>query len=462
MATTKILAGKGNLRKIVSYATCGEKTCEQVLVYAQNCLQDTAADQMVQTKVHYGKTSGVQYYHMMQSFAPGEIAPELALEIGKEFAKEHLSDYEVVLGVHVDRAHIHVHMVFNSVSVKTGKKYHSNKQSYYSQIRTISDRLCREHGLSVIVNGTPTKTMSYIEWLRLSKKQPTFRSMLEADLQTAMADAVDFGNFLMLMEHMGYEVKHGQNIGFRLRGQERFQKLGRRNPQYTEDGIRATIEGNWVEVEQGRKPVTIQRPRYVPYQKRPKYKGFLALYVHYLYVLGKIEKQEYPPKMTPTLKASIMEFERYRDQFAFLRDHNITTKEEMGLFMVSTEETLSKQTKHRTILNVQKKRRADLFAALADVESLAPAQTLQGMEQEVERYRQAVALLDSSDIPMEQLIQEKQSLYSQLADINRDIRETRKTLAICKAIEENTPRIQRELQQIETEREVKNHDNRRR
>ncbi|WP_409967234.1 relaxase/mobilization nuclease domain-containing protein [Bengtsoniella intestinalis] len=462
MAITKIKSRNSNLKQAIDYALNGDKTDDCILTYRHNCDPDFEHQQMMDIKAQFNKTKGRQCYHIIQSFAVGEVTPELALEIAKEFVQEHLPDYQAVIGTHVDKGHIHSHIVFNSVNMETGEKYHSSYRNYYRQIRTISDRLCREHGLSVIVNGTPTKTMSYIEWLRLSKKQPTFRSMLEADLQTAMTDAVDFGNFLMLMEHMGYEVKHGQNIGFRLRGQERFQKLGRRNPQYTEDGIRATIEGNWVEVEQGRKSVTIQRPPYVPYQKRPKYKGFLALYVHYLYVLGKIEKQQYPPKMTPTLKASIMEFERYRDQFAFLRDHNITTKEEMGVFMVSTEETLAKQIKHRTILNVQKKGRAGLFAALADVESLAPAQTLQGMEQEAERYRQAVALLESSGIPTEQLTQEKQSLYSQLADINRDIRETRKTLAMCKAIEENTPRIQRELQQIETEREVKNHDNRRR
>ena len=164
---------------------------------------------MMDTKRAVGKTDGVQYSHIIQSFQPGEVTPEQALEIAKEFAAEHLSGYEVVIGTHVDRGHIHSHLVFNSVSCDTGEKYHSNAQTYYQQIRAISDRLCREHGLSVIMQGGSGKAVSYIEWLRQSKGQPTFRSMLEADLRTAIEDANDMGHFLMIMEHMGYEIHHG-------------------------------------------------------------------------------------------------------------------------------------------------------------------------------------------------------------------------------------------------------------
>ena len=83
-----------------------------------------------------------------------------------EFAKEHLPGYETVIGVHVDKEHIHAHLVFNSVNADTGEKYHSNAQSYYQQIRATSDRLCREHGLSVIMEGESAQAVSYIEWLR--------------------------------------------------------------------------------------------------------------------------------------------------------------------------------------------------------------------------------------------------------------------------------------------------------
>ena len=170
----------------------------------------------------------------------------------------------------------------------TGIKYHSTLQNYYQQIRGISDRLCAENGLSVILQGERTKTVSYIEWLRQSKGQPTFRSMLEADLRDAITDANDLGHFFLLMEHKGYEIHHGGRLGFRLRGQDRFQYPGRRDPLFTEDGIRAAIQGNLEQIEAGLRPVLPVCPAYQPYRKHPKYSGFLALYVHYLYLLGKI------------------------------------------------------------------------------------------------------------------------------------------------------------------------------
>ena len=191
MAITKILARKGRLDVGISYVLNGDKTQERVLTAHLNCDPGRECRQMLDTKKDYGKEDGVQYYHMIQSFKPGEITPELALEIATAFAQEHLPGFETVIGVHVDRQHIHAHILFNSVSADTGQKYHSNAQSYYQQIRATSDRLCREHGLSVIMEGGPSQSVSYIEWLRQSKGQPTFRTMLEADLRTAIQDAND-------------------------------------------------------------------------------------------------------------------------------------------------------------------------------------------------------------------------------------------------------------------------------
>lgn len=296
VAITKILARKGRLDVGIRYVLNGDKTQEQILTARLNCDPGHECRQMLETKRAVGKEGGVQYYHLIQSFQPGEVTPELALEIAREFAEEHLPGYQTVIGIHVDKEHIHAHILFNSVNADTGEKYHSNAQSYYRQIRVISDRLCRERGLSVLLQGKPTQAVSYIEWLRRSRGQPTFRSMLEEDLRTAIADANDLGHFFLLMEHMGYEISHGNRLGFRLRGQERFMIPGRKNPLFTEDGIRAAIQGNLAAIEAGRRPAVQLRPQYRPYQKYPRYTGFLALYVHYLYLLGKIGKRQYPPR----------------------------------------------------------------------------------------------------------------------------------------------------------------------
>ena len=465
MAVTKILARKGRLDVGINYVLNGDKTEERVLTAHLNCDPGRECREMLDTKRAYGKEDGVMYYHIIQSFKPGEITPELALEIATEFAKEHLPGYETVIGVHVDKEHIHAHLVFNSVNADTGEKYHSNAQSYYSQIRGISDRLCREHGLSVIMQGESAKAVSYIEWLRQSRGQPTFRSMLEEDLRTAIEDANDLGHFFMLIEHMGWEISHGNRLGFRLRGQERFMYPGRKNPLFTEDGICTAILGNLEEIEAGRRPEIVRRPRYQPYKKHPKYTGFMALYVHYLYVLGKVEKRQYPPRMTAQMKKDVMRSERYREQFVFLRENGLSTQADAAAFQARMEETLASLTKQRTILNVKKKKRRKLYAALTDKAALAQAKVLyaeglSGMETEFSRYMEAASILEQCGISQEQLTAEKAGLYEQLAQVNRDIRAARKNLALCKEIQNHLPQMERAIEKIESREQEKHNGHR--
>ena len=316
------------------------------------------------------------------------------------------------------------------------------------------------------MQGGSGKAVSYIEWLRQSKGQPTFRVMLETDLQMAIEDANDMGHFLMLMEHMGYEIHHGNRLGFRLRGKERFMYPGRKNPLFTEDGIRAAILGNLEEIEAGQRPAVIHRPRYQPYKKHPKYTGFMALYIHYLYVLGKIEQRQYPPRMTPQLKSEVMKFEQYREQFTFLRDNGISSPEDMAAFQTRTDETLSALTKQRTILNVRKKKRKKLYTALTDAEALAQAKQLyedglSGMETEYAQYLEAVDILENCGVPREQLTAEKAEIYDQLAEINRRIRAERKKLAICRQIQNEVSHMEKEIKTIENKEVVRNEHRRR-
>ena len=318
------------------------------------------------------------------------------------------------------------------------------------------------------MQGAPARSVSYIEWLRQSKGQPTFRSMLEADLRDAIRDANDLGHFFLLMEHKGYEIHHGGRLGFRLRGQERFQYPGRRDPLFTEDGIRAAIQGNLEQIEAGLRPVLPALPAYQPYQKHPRYSGFLALYVHYLYLLGKIEKRQYPPRMTPHLRQAVMCFERYQAQFAFLRENDITTPADMAAFEHRTEETLGRLTKQRTLLNVRKKKRQLLYAALADAEALEPSRALYeegltGMEQEFEQYMKAVKLLEDSGVPQEVLKKEKAEVYEQLSEVNREIRAEREKLKLCREICRQTPVMEQDIQKTEEhQKEVREHEHRRR
>ena len=458
MAVTKILARSANPEAGIKYILNEKKTDGKILVATNRCSADHAASRMMKTKRKYNRTGGVQYFHMILSFKPGEATPEQALEIAKEFMEEQLSDYETVAAVHTDKQHIHVHLIFNSVNAKTGEKYHSNSKTYYSQIRSKVDQLCRKHGLSVIEETEQSHSVSYIEWLRQSRGQPTFHSMLEADIRAAIEDANSLGEFYMLMEHMGYEIKHGNRLAFRLRGQERYMVPGRKNPMFTEDGILAAILRNLDDIEAGLRPAVVYRLPYRPYRKYQKYTGIMALYVHYLYILGKIEKHQYPPRMTAQMRKDVMKLDQLRTHFAFLRDNNITTSEEMSAYIARTEETLDGLTKERTILNVRKKKRRKLYSALADMSTLAEIKTLHedgvvGMEAEYARYMEALRVLEQSGIPRERLTAEKADLYEKLAMLNRQIRAERKKLAMCKEILAKMPQMEQNIQKTERERE---------
>ncbi len=454
MAITKILARNSGLKQAIEYVLNGDKTQKQVLTAHLNCDPGFEYQQMMDTKRELGKLDGRQCYHIIQSFVPGEITPELALQIAMEFSSEYLAGYQVVIGTHTDRHHIHSHILFNSVNDATGEKYHCSKSEYFQQIRAVSDRLCREHGLSVIIEGDGQKSMSYIEWLRQSKGQPTYRSMLEADLKSSIEDANSIGDFFRLMERKGYEIKHGNRLGFRLRGQAHFMYPERKNPQYSEDGIRAAIDGNMDAIFMGKQLAVVHREPYKPYKKHPKYTGFLALYYHYLYILNKMEKQQYPPRVIGKMRQEVMRFEQLRAQFRFLNEHGISTEADMTAFVEKAEAQFKTLTKQRTILNVQKKKHQPLFQALTDEEALAPAKRLydqghSGMEAEAQQYMDAVKLLDRYGESREALSQQQSELYTKLADLNREIRQVRKQIKMCEEIRAQAATMWENIREIE-------------
>ena len=443
MAITKILYRNGGLRQAIDYITNPVKTGEQLLTDYVRCDPGHAAQQMMDTKRALGKTDGRQCYHIIQSFKPDEITQELAHEIAKQFAAEHLSGYEAVIATHVDKAHIHSHIVFNSVNAVTGKMYHSTRENYYQQIRRISDRLCRENGLSIILQGENTKSISYIEWLRQSKGQPTFRSMLEANLRDAIADANDLGHFFLLMEHKGYEIHHGNRLGFRLRGQERYMYPERKNAAFSEENIERTIAGNLAEIEAGIRPAFVPRPKPQPYRPHPKYTGFLALYYHYCYLLGRIEKRQYPPRMSPHLRKEIMKADIYKARLKFLQEQNICTPDDLTACIQNAEQQIAKLSKQRTVLNVRKKKRKKLYDALAAEAAFA------GFEPRKAEYDDAKEVLDTCSIPREVLLAEKADLYEQLAQVNQQIRQERWKLKQCKEISETAAIMQRDIDRVE-------------
>lgn len=238
MAATKIIPIRVTIEKSVDYICNPAKTDGGLYIYSEHCVPQTAAltfhHHLSQARAG-GNTIG---RHLIQSFAPGEVTPETAHEIGKKLAGEILGGkYAFVMATHVDRGHIHNHFVWGAADVETHKKYHSNKRTYHD-IRDASDRLCEEYILSVIVPRGVGK--SYTEY-HAEREGTSWKAKLRAAIDTTLSESADYDDFLRRMETQGYEIKKGTHISFRAPDQQCFTRAKTLGADYAEDALRRRI-----------------------------------------------------------------------------------------------------------------------------------------------------------------------------------------------------------------------------
>lgn len=245
MAVTKIKAIRGTLSKAIAYILNPEKTDEKLLVSSYGCASETAAREFEWTR-KIAEQKGMNPVriiarHVIQSFEIGEVTPELAHEIGKLFADEILGGkYEYVLTTHIDKDHVHNHLIFNAVDFVDYHAYKSYKRIYYD-MREVSDRLCKENGLSVIP-PSQNKGMGYKEYTE-AKRGTSWKQKLKQTIDRLVITAKDYDDFLRLMQEAGYEIKTGKYISFRAEGQERFTRSKTIGENYTEERIKERIAG---------------------------------------------------------------------------------------------------------------------------------------------------------------------------------------------------------------------------
>ena len=245
MAVTKIKAIRGTLSKAIAYILNPEKTDDKLLVSSYGCASETAAREFEWTR-KIAEQKGMNPVriiarHVIQSFEIGEVTPELAHEIGKQFADEILGGkYEYVLTTHIDKDHVHNHLIFNAVDFVNYHAYKSYKRIYYD-MREVSDRLCKENGLSVIP-PSQNKGMGYKEYTE-AKRGTSWKQKLKQTIDRLVITAKDYDDFLRLMQEAGYEIKTGKYISFRAEGQERFTRSKTIGENYTEERIKERIAG---------------------------------------------------------------------------------------------------------------------------------------------------------------------------------------------------------------------------
>ena len=320
-----------SLQDALDYAANRDKTEQSCFESSYACTLETVFADMRQTKEQWHKPGGVQGYHLVQSFATGEVTPELAHQIAKELADRVLGGrYEYVIGTHLNTGHIHSHIVWNSVSRIDGKKYHSNGKSYVTQIRAVSDELCRKYKLSVIdTENSNHVAKPYAEWLAEKNGQPTWRTAIRQDVDEAIQQSLTWRQFLGALEHKGYEVCMGRKYPvLRPPGKERFVRFKTLGKRYTPEAIQTRILYPRSYRPYVENPPTIKHGR-LRSGKKPcrKLTGLRALYYRYLYELGTLPRK--PRRPSYAVRQDAYKLEQRIRQMEFLSKHNIDTLEQL-------------------------------------------------------------------------------------------------------------------------------------
>ena len=305
MAVTKTHPIKSTLKAAIDYICNPEKTDGKLLVSSYGCTAETADIEFAWTRRHSIDKGTNLGRHLIQAFEPGEVSPEEAHEIGMQLAKEILSGkYEFVLTTHIDKDHVHNHLIFNAVSFTNYKHYHSNKRSYH-YIRRTSDRICKEHGLSVIVPGQD-KGKSYIEH-QATRNGTSYKAKLKGRIDRLLPGCKDFEELLSRLRREGYEIKRGKYISVKAPGQERFTRLKTLGMDYTEESLTARIAGH-------------PRPSRQPKERN----GKISLLID---IQNNIKAQQ---SAGYKRWATIENLKRLAETSNFLTEHGITSYEELA------------------------------------------------------------------------------------------------------------------------------------
>lgn len=365
MAYTKILVIHNRLDKCLDYAQDNEKTAlplAAAIDYALNrdkteqdffetginCDIKDAWRDMLSTKRRWGKARRKrQGYHIIQSFAPGEVTPEEAHAVGVEFAQRLFGErYEVIVTTHLNRAHLHNHVVVNSVSMLDGAMYRDTFQDYYGGdgvgIRGTSDATCQAHGLSVIEPDpeNPDRRRSRPEW----EGKTAIRDTVRRDIDAALARAYTLRSLLQELRRMGYQVQTGSRKHISVRppggaGNIRLDSLG---DGYTEADLKARLEsvrtgqpappGPPLSASPWRSPGRKYRFRGGSPRRAPrKLHGFQALCFKYLYLLRSFQQGRPQTRAAFPMRQELIKLDRYQRQFRYLHQNHIETAEQLSM-----------------------------------------------------------------------------------------------------------------------------------
>lgn len=329
----------GSLEEAVDYALNRDKTESVCFETGLSCLCEAAFADMRANNLRWHKTGGVQGYHLVQSFAEGEVTPELAHQIGVELADQLLNGrYQAVVTTHLNTRHVHNHIVWCAVALDNGRKYHSNARSYYTEVRAKSDALCRQYGLSVIETPESERgKRQYAKWQAEANGQPTWRTAIRMDIDEVVSMALTWRQFLALLEQKGYEIRMGRKYPtLRPPGKERFVRFKTLGKSYSPEAIRQRI----LYPKRPFTPAAVWRGRlHGTHRNARKLTGLRALYYRYLYELGALPRK--PQRPSYAVRQDIRSLDKRIRQMEFLLHHGIDTLAQLNAYRQVQEKTVS-------------------------------------------------------------------------------------------------------------------------
>lgn len=339
-----------SLEALTDYVTQADKIKQPFFVTGLNCLPETAVQEMQMTKKQYHKEGGIVAYHGYQSFAPGEVTPEQAHEIGVKLAKELWGDrFEVIIATHQDRQHLHNHFVLNAISFKDGLRYYDCNATY-DLMRETSDRLCREYQLSVIEDPQTGRRPSYKAYLDKEAGKPVWHDLIIKDIDNVIQESVTLRQFFFRMRQKGYSIKpNAKYFTLKPPGKERFVRIDRKYPDYSLEKIEARIYAQEkIKRHQPGLSITHQKMKLQgSFQKSKKTSGLRGLYLHYCYRLGVFEKRKNKKRDTAHLnfvyREDIRKLEQITEETTFLCRHKMDSMEALQAFKASTQEKIKAQ-----------------------------------------------------------------------------------------------------------------------
>ena len=368
-----------------------DKTEQDLFRSAIGCTVDSAFEDMCRVKEMWHKEKGVQGFHLVQSFAVGEVSPELAHQIGLEFADRLLGGhFQAVVSTHLNTKCVHNHIVWNSVSMKTGRKYRSNEKSYVTQVRRISDELCVKHHLSVIrTEKSERVARPYAQWLAEQNGAPTWKTPIQQDLHAAVSASLTWKQFLRALEQKGYAFRFDRKYPtLILPGSGRTVRFKTLGKQYTPEAIQNRI-------------LYPKPPRRAGKEQPRRLSGLRALYFSYLYKMGALPKKPRYPSYA--VREDIRRLDQRIEQAEFIFQNKIEDRGQLTTLRQKTEDEIAVLIKQRQKLycyepgsqqigllteQLKKLRHTAKLCRNIETHSIEMEQCLQAAQQEEQRRRE--------------------------------------------------------------------------